>query len=132
VSPSKEDAKALHNEIQELTDPTTAVIYTDGSGIEGKIGAAIYSPTMDKIIHQHLGTEAQYNIFIAKVTALKLAAETMQEDHTYTDCHIYKDSQAAIKAIENPRHQPGQAVIQDFLNCIDDIADKHPGLQFHK
>ena len=130
MSPSKEDAKALHNEIQELTGPTTAVIYTDGSGIEGKIGAAIYSLTMDKVAHQHLGTETQHNVFIAEVTALKMAAEIMQEDHSYTDCHIYTDSQASIKAIENPQQQSGQAIIQDFLNCIDDVAAKHPGLQF--
>jgi hypothetical protein len=107
MSQSKGDAKTLYDDIQELADPTTAAIYTDGSGIEGKIGAAMYSPTMNKTLYQHLGTETQYNVFIAEVTALKSAAEIMQEDHPYTECHIYADSQSAIKAIDNPRQQSG-------------------------
>ena len=55
----------------------------------------------------------------------------MQEDHPNAECHIYyADSQSAIKAIDNPRQQSGQAVIQDFLNCIDDSIEQYPGLQF--
>jgi hypothetical protein len=43
MSQSKEDAKALHNDIhiQESANPATDVVYTDRSGIEGKIGAAV-------------------------------------------------------------------------------------------
>src|SRR5277367_7043113 len=39
------------------------------------------------------------------------------------------DSQAAIKAINNPHRQSGQAIIKDFLDCVDDIKDKHPHLR---
>ena len=54
----------------------------------------------------------------------------MQEDHLYAECHIYADSQTAIKAIDNPRQRSGQAVIKDFLDCIDDNVEQYPGLQF--
>jgi hypothetical protein len=80
--------------------------------------------------YKHLGIETQHNVFIAEVTVLKLAAEVMREDRPYTECHICTDSQSATKAIDNPRQQSGQVVIQDFLDCIDDITDQYPGLQF--
>ena len=102
----------------------------DESDIEGKIEAARYNPTMNKTLHQHLRTETQYNVFIAEVITLKSAAEITQESHPYAGCHIHTDSQPAIKAIDNPRQQSGQAVIQDFLDCIDDSVKQHPELQF--
>jgi hypothetical protein len=41
---------------------------------------------------------------------------------------IYTDSQSAIKAINNPHRQSGQAIIKDILDYVDNINDKHPHL----
>ena len=71
--------------------------YTDGSGVENKVGAAAYSPTMNTTSHQHLGSEKQYNVFTGEVTAVQLAVEILRDDHDFRTCYIYSDSQAAIK-----------------------------------
>ena len=39
------------------------------------------------------------------------------------------DSQAAIKAVANPRRQSGQAIIQEILDSIDNIVIQHPHLR---
>ena len=129
MSASKKEAKTTHDEMQKQASPTTMSIYTDGSGIEGKVGAAAYNSTTDRVTQQHLGSEAQYNVFTAEVAALVSAAEILQENKEHTNCHIYTDSQAAAKAIDNPRRQSGQSIIKEFLDRIDDTINNQPKLQ---
>ena len=108
---------------------TAATTYTDGSGIKGKIDAAIYDATINEIRHQHLGKDIQYNVYTAELTALQLAIEVLRDKHEREKWHIFTDSQSAIKAINNPHRQSGQAIIKDFLDYVDDISDKHPHLR---
>ena len=46
-----------------------------------------------------------------------------QEYHTW---HIYTDSQAAIRAIDKPQRQSGQAIINEILDYADEIMRTHP------
>jgi ribonuclease HI len=128
IKPTKDEAKDLHNRMCKNIKPTTAVMYTDGSGIESKIGAALYNTTTNEVIHQHLGKDSKYNVFAAEVTALQMAAEKLWDE---SECvsNIFTDSQAAIKAIINPRRQSGQAIIKEFLDCTDDIMETKPQQQ---
>jgi ribonuclease HI len=71
----------------------------------------------------------QYNVYTAELAALQLAIEILRDYHERTEWRIFTDSQAAIKAINNPYRQSGQAIINDFLDCIDDIKDKYPHLR---
>ena len=57
IEATKEAAKKQHDEIQSQSDAMTMTIYTDGSGIENKIGAAAYNSTTNEVNHQHLGDE---------------------------------------------------------------------------
>ena len=125
---TKDAAKNQHHEMQKHEKSIAATIYTDESGIEGKIGAAIYEASTDQTRHQHIGRDTQYNVFVAETTALQLAIEALRDKHERTEWRIFTDSQAAIKATNNPRRQSGQAIIKDFLDCVDDIKDKYPHL----
>ena len=97
-------------------------------GIKGKIGAAIYDATKNETRHRHLGKDTQYNVYTAELAALQLAIETLRDDHEQIEWRIFTDSQAAIKATDNPHRQSGQAIIKDFLDRVDDISDKYPHL----
>src|SRR5208282_2963106 len=56
IAPTKDEAANLHESLQAQTcNDTTMTIYTDGSGIEGKIGAAAYNATTKSTTSQHLG-----------------------------------------------------------------------------
>ena len=128
IDSTKDKAKNQFYETQH-EESTAAIIYTDGSGIEGKIGAAIYDVTRNETRHQHLGKDTKYNVFTAELAAIQLAIETLRDNHERTEWRIYTDSQSAIKAINNPHRQSGQAIIKDFLDCVDDINDKYPHLR---
>ena len=129
VRPTKTEAKNLHDKMQENTSPTTVSIYTDGSGIANKIGAALYNSSTNEAAHQHLGKDTKYNVFAAEVTALQMVAQYLHDESKCTTSNIYTDSQAAIKAINNPCRQSGQAIIKDFLDCTDDIMEAKPQQQ---
>ena len=64
---TKNDAKDLHDRIQTHPDDTTITIYTDGSGINNKIGAAVYNATAGTTNYQYLGSEAQFNVYAAEL-----------------------------------------------------------------
>ena len=77
---TKDKAKSQYYEKQHEKS-TAALIYTDGSGIKGKIGAAIYDATINEVRHQHLGKDTQYNVFTVEMAALQLATETLWDNH---------------------------------------------------
>ena len=66
----------MHDKILQNTCPgRTQFIYTDGSGIQEKIGAATFEPAMNAVTQQHLGSENHFNVFAAEVSPLATAAE---------------------------------------------------------
>ena len=74
-------------------------------------------------------------MFAAEVAAMAVGIETVQEIMQESDyetpytCYICTDSQAAAKAIDNPRRQSGQSIIKQFLDCADNVTNSHPNLQ---
>jgi RNase H len=71
----------------------------------------------------------QFNVYTAELTAMHLAVKQLWNHCQHWTCRIYTDSQAAIKAIDHPRRQSGQTIINDILNSIDAITNEHPYLQ---
>ena len=130
IEATKEAAKKHHDETQAHLDATTMTFYTDGSGIEDRIGAAAYNAVAKEASHQHLGSEMQFNVYTAELTALQLAIKQLGNHSEYRTCRIYIDSQAAIKAIDRPRRQSGQSIIKDILDSINEVTSEHTHLQF--
>ena len=126
---TKNDVKDQHDRIQMLPDDTIVTIYTDGSGIENKIGAAAYNSSMNEVNHQYLGSETQFNVYTAELKALHLAIEQLRNYGEYLIGRIYSDSQASMKAIDHPRRQSGQTIIKDILDSIDEVTNEHKHLQ---
>src|SRR5579859_2960008 len=123
----KKAAKKLHDDT--IHSPGTICVYTDGSGIDGHIGAAAYSPTISAIKHQYLGAETEYNIYVAEATAIKLAADIVQESgNTYEKCVIYFDSQAAAKGLMKPNRQSGQQILISVLEKIETVKALIPNI----
>ena len=116
---SKESAKQLHIQLQANSPYQSMRIYTDGSGIANKIGAATFNPTTKRVDHQHLGSDEHFNVYTAELTAIHLAVSQWHNQTTYRSCHIFTDSQAAGKSMICPRRQSGQSIIKSTLDLID-------------
>ena len=80
-TPHQEEAERDHDK-RHLT-PNQLTIYTDGSGINGKIGAAAVSPETHYSSKVSLGRES---------TATVPAAELCGIPHGPLDCHESKDA----------------------------------------
>src|SRR5437762_1456798 len=118
ISGSKEASKLLHE--NTMCNDDTLYVYTDGSGIDGQVGAAAYSPTTLSTKQQCLGSENQHNIYSAELTAIEIAVNIAQTcQNNYKQCVIYADSQAAIKATVKPGRQSGQSILCSLLSSID-------------
>jgi hypothetical protein len=78
IAAIKSEAKDSHGNITMELD--TASLYMDGSGIERKIGAAIYKMDINTTQLQHLGSEIQYNVFAAELIMMYLSAKMAQND----------------------------------------------------
>ena len=94
ISSNKKAAKKHHDETTH--NPHTLLIYTDGSGIKDQVGAAAYCPELSKTIKQHLGPEAEFNVYAAELLAINMAVNIVKmscgPNTPYTECVIYADS----------------------------------------
>ena len=73
------------------------MIYIDGSGINNKISAAVYNATGGTTHYQYLGSEAQFNVYAAELKAMHLGLEILEDNDEYLRCHMYMESEVAIK-----------------------------------
>ena len=123
ISPDKKTAEAYHDKIAKETQRGRMHIYTDGSGIDEKIGAAAYNKTLNHTSHQHLGHQMKYNVYAAELTAIQLGISQWKRVRgLYPVCNIYIDSQAACSSIAKPGRQSGQGIIMNILDQIDEIG----------
>jgi len=130
IDPTKEVTKQHHDTSADYHNkPNVLCIYTDGSGIDGEIGAAAYSSTLTKSEHQYLGKDTSFNVYAAELTAVDLAIGIVKNSNPiYTECIMDADSQATIKAIIKPKRQSGQEIIQGILYRIESLLLQRPSL----
>jgi len=127
----KEAAKNHQKRLQQITTGDLT-IYTDGSGYNGHIGAAIYSSTTETVKEKYVGTEETHNVYAAELTAIQMATILFEEKiNVYRKAYIFTDNQAAIQAIGSPKHQSGQYIIEEILDTIDRIHEKSPTSTIH-
>jgi hypothetical protein len=88
VDNTKDIVKDTHDKTQEPPDVTTVAIYTDGSGIDKKIGAAALNSTTGEVSRDHLGGETQFNVYTAEITALQLAIERLWNHQAMSRCRM--------------------------------------------
>ncbi|KAJ6020305.1 hypothetical protein N7499_003588 [Penicillium canescens] len=101
-------------------EDTASLIYTDGSGFEGHIGAAAVNiHDGDTVIsdRRHLGTESQSTVYAAELSGIEMALDRAIRDNKETttkarEVILFSDSQAAIQAVQNPQRPSGQYVLK--------------------
>jgi ribonuclease HI len=121
---TKEDAKSFHENLINLhqNNVSHACIYTDGSGNQGNIGAAAYSPTTHLTTFKKLGKDTEFNVYAGELYGIILALRLcLNYLPTVTSLTIFIDNQAAISAFSNPFSQSGQTLLVEALDLIQTL-----------
>jgi ribonuclease HI len=120
IDADKETAEAHHLRTTLHPNYNSAHIYTDGSGINGGIGAAMYCHTDHNVQQCYLGKSSESMVYAAELEAIHMAV-IHAKDLTQTESRIFSDSQPAMKSLAKPKRQSGQEIIKQILDEIDDL-----------
>ena len=100
------------------------MIYTDSSGINNKIGAAIvYGPT---IFILYIGSSLFFTVYSAELLGILIAIMHIKAEFSHLlqvvrTFHIFVDNQAAIMTIRDPGTRSGQGIVERITQNIDKI-----------
>ena len=93
-----------------LSSLRITMVYTDGSGFNGKVGAAAVIPSTGREASKYLGNlETEHSVYVAELQAINLALDLLiTHPREPNATHIFTGNQAAIRSIRRPRTQNGQ------------------------
>lgn len=128
-------ATKTHDEIYEqavVDFLQNRLIFTDGSGLAGYIGAGTADQlhgAVDKTRRRYLGTEEQSTVYAGELHGIEMALATARYDNKdkIRELTIFSDSQAAILAVQDPRRPSGQYVLSllyDHVKAIRSLPDQ--------
>jgi len=125
IDNNREAALAAHTEA--LSRPTQVRAYTDGSGQDGGVGAAVVSNLGSRRIP--VGTAETHSIYAAELEGINEAlaqAELLNPHHsqdprTPKKMVIFTDNQAAIQACHHPSRASGQYIVRAITEKVDTL-----------
>ena len=110
----KEIAKQEHDQIarEAKDDPRHLLAYTNGSEINGEVGALACISQSGMEATNYMGTNQVSSIYAGELRGLQLALDlALKYSLLIKKLTIFTDSQAAIQAVVKPRNQSGQYLV---------------------
>ncbi|KAJ5159354.1 zinc knuckle domain protein [Penicillium coprophilum] len=136
----REQARNAHERITKQQIRAPARFYTDGSGYQGGIGAAVYPAylySQNDARLCNMGSDDESTVYAAELRAIEMALEVIEErsrsndeNNQWKECLvesgavIFTDNQAALKAIENPRMPSGQIYLEGCLQSLERLTNQ--------
>ncbi|KAK4068333.1 hypothetical protein Purlil1_13820 [Purpureocillium lilacinum] len=98
-------------------------ICTDGSGINGQIGAAAVCPTIQQTRSSYIGTEDVSTVYAGELQVIPLALDIAQQDRAdefrRNKVIMYTDNQAAIRSSAKPKGISGAYLLKKIVSQDD-------------
>ncbi|KAE8217039.1 hypothetical protein CF319_g8779 [Tilletia indica] len=103
------------------------VWFTDGSRVEGKVGAAALNERTRQVSQLHLGPDVHHTVYEAELQGILLALLAADQNNIpLFQISIAVDNQAAILALScPPRRQSGQHLLLQIHAAVGELRAKH-------
>ena len=134
IAQDKSEAKQNHDQIALNPDPQHHIIvYTDGSGINGKIGAAAVAPSQGTVCKAFLGPSYCFTVYSGELQGVAMALNIVlsQTNSQIRKVIIFTDNQGAIRSAGNPLRQSGQQILRFIASSIDMLREHGIDLEIH-
>ena len=120
---------------EELGDAnsTETQLYSDGSTIDGKVGAAavMYRGGQEvKSLRLHLGSVDEHTMFKAEAVGVILSLHLLSYEWDSRNASIKLDNQAVLAAILIHKPKPAQTLIDEIILQVDTIWTRMRDLAF--
>src|SRR5204863_9580893 len=137
IAHNKEEALKNHDITTLCSPPNTTFIYTDGGGLEDRVGAAAveYNPRLDGDQPQYkahclrkaskacLGTLQNSTVFAGELKGIDMALDiTPWKAHT-DNIVIFTDNQATLQQIADPKWCSGQVYLDSIVKKLESPRD---------
>jgi ribonuclease HI len=116
IEEDREAAEQRHEQLTAGPVPTLA-IYTDGSGVHGKVGAAAVAPALNAHAQAYLGRQTTATVYAAELVGMLMGVE-MATRSNRGRVLIFMDNQAALKALRNPKRPSGQYILRRTIDVL--------------
>ena len=119
-------AATCHLEYHRILYPEAIEIYTDGSGIEHKTGAAAIAPRLGRAKKAFMGDDHTSTVYAAELKGIYLALKIAQQElgDSQREILIYTDNQAAIQIIGKPRCRSGSYLLAEIIDLFEELRPK--------
>ena len=105
------------------------VAYTDGSGINNKIGSSCIIPKKSKVIKKFLGARTRCTVYMGELQGIQDSLSYALGQNQNLGIQIFTDNQAALQALENPNKCSAPQIMQTITQHIDDLRAR--GMPIH-
>ncbi|KIM61084.1 hypothetical protein SCLCIDRAFT_26221 [Scleroderma citrinum Foug A] len=131
IADKKEDAIRDAERADEVTQ-----IFTDRSGYQGGIGAAVVlrgRGKPERVLHFHLGSNKHYTVFNGEQIGMLLGIELLRKEHNVQSVYMGVDNQATILTTTSSHSSSSHSLTDMFTDSLNSILDKHdlPHLAIH-
>ena len=119
--------KALEWDLEHRDDE--CMVYTDGSGYEGGIGASAVmylNGREHSSLKLHLGTKSEHTIYEGELVGVILALHLIKNLNVDIDhANISLDNQSGIQATHHQKPQPSYHLLEKIHQAIDSTIKDH-------
>lgn len=97
------------------------VAYTDGSGINEKIGSSCVIPEKLNAIKRFLGARTHCTVYMGELQGIQDCLSYPLGQTQGSGIQIFTDNQAALQALDNPNKCSAPQIMQAIAQHIDDL-----------